>query len=76
MRLGGFFRGLVDLKFAGRDIIKEQIEAYFKERSLDPDQAQHVHLARAWLSRQAFWGDDINSPEEHVHIRSHYNVHV
>ena len=64
MRLGGFFRGLVDLKFAGRDIIKKQIEAYYKERSLDPDQAQHVHLARAWLSRQAFWGDDINSPEE------------
>jgi hypothetical protein len=64
MGLVGFLRGLVDLKFAGRDIIEKQIEAYYKERSLDPGQAQHIHLARAWLSRQAYWGDDINSPEE------------
>ena len=64
MGLGGFLRGLVDLKFAGKNIIKKQIKAYFKERSLDPNQAQHAHLSRAWLLRQAFWGDDINSPEE------------
>lgn len=64
MGLGSFLKGVVDPKFAGQDIIKKQIEAYFKERSLDPNQTQHVHLARAWLARQAFWGDDINSPEE------------
>ena len=64
MGLGGFLRGLFDLKFTGKDLIKKQIGAYYNERSLAHDQPQHVHLARAWLSRQAFWGDDINLPEE------------
>jgi hypothetical protein len=64
MGVVSFLRGIVDLKYAGKDLVKKQIEAYYKEKNLDPDQPQHVHLARAWLSRQAFWGDDVTLPEE------------
>lgn len=64
MGVVSFLRGIVDLRYAGKNLVKKQIESYYKERNLDPDQPQHVHLARAWLSRQAFWGDDVTLSEE------------
>jgi hypothetical protein len=63
MGLGGLFRSVVDRKFLGKEIITKQIEVYYKQRSIYPDQAQHVHLAQVWLSRQSAHGIDINSSQ-------------
>lgn len=63
MGLGSIFRTIVDRKFLGKEIVKKQIEVYYKQRSLYPDQCQHVHLAQTWLSRQAAHGFSITTPE-------------
>jgi hypothetical protein len=61
MGLGSFFRSIVDRKFLGNDIVKKQIEIYYQQRHLYPDQAQHFHLAQTWLSRQSAHGVNIST---------------
>jgi hypothetical protein len=63
MGLGNFLKSVVDREFLGRDIVKKQIEIYYQQKNLYPDQAQHVHLAQVWLSRQSAHGHNISSPE-------------
>ena len=63
MGLGSFFRSVVDREFLGKDIIKKQIEIYYQQKRLYPDQPQHIHLAQVWLSRQAAQGLNISSLE-------------
>jgi hypothetical protein len=63
MGLGSFFRSVVDRKFLGKEIVKKQIEIYYQQRNLYPDQSPHIHLAQVWLSRQAARGSNINTQE-------------
>ena len=63
MGLGSFFRSVVDRQFLGKDIVKKQIEVYYQQRHLYPDQSPHIHLAQVWLSRQAAHGRDITAQE-------------
>jgi hypothetical protein len=63
MGLGRFLLNVVDRKFPGKDIVRKQIEAYYQQRSTYPDQAQHIHLAQVWLSRQEAQGINISSTE-------------
>jgi len=61
--LGKFFRSIIDRRFLGQDIVKKQIEIYYQQRNLYPDQPQHIHLAQVWLSRQAAQGENVNAQE-------------
>ena len=63
MGLGRFFRSVVDRHFLGKDIVKKQIEIYYQQRNLYPDQPPHIHLSQVWLSRQAAHGANIITQE-------------
>lgn len=63
MGLFDFARSLVDRQFLGKEIIRKQIEVYYQQRKMYPDQCQHIHLAQTWLSRQSARGANINSQE-------------
>jgi len=63
MGIFNFFRQVVDSGHLGRETVKKQIEVYYMQRNLYPDQAPHVHLAQTWLSRQKANGADITDGE-------------
>ena len=63
MGFGSLFRSVFDRKLMGKEIIKKQIETYYQQRNLYPDQSPHIHLAQVWLSRQAARGANINAQE-------------